>query len=259
MAKISIITVNYNMREGLLRTIRSVLAQRYTNLEYIVVDGNSTDGSRAVLESELPPSARWSSERDCGIYDAMNKGVRMSSGDWVIFMNSGDTFADPDVISDVFAIPRESDLVYGDKLWRYSELKLTRFVRAEDPAVLPYRMHCSHQALFTRRTILADHPFRTDIQAADYAFLLAAWVEGRKFEHVSRTICVADAGGVSDRNRLESLRQRLTLVRAAGLLSPAIYLGYARMAMLALAGNWLRAVLPASLVRKLLILKRGSI
>jgi glycosyltransferase involved in cell wall biosynthesis len=259
MAKITVITINYNMREGLLRTIRSVLAQRYMDLEYIVVDGNSTDGSRAVLESELPPSVRWSSEPDSGIYDAMNKGVRLSSGDWVIFLNSGDIFADSDVIQDVFAAPRTADLIYGDKLWRYPQLNLTRFVSAEDPGVLPYRMHCSHQALFTRRTVLASRPFRTDINAADYAFLLTAWVEGMKFEHVNRTICVAESGGVSDRNRLDSLRQRMMVVRAAGLLSPAVRLGYARMAILALAGNWLRAVLPASLVRKLLTLKGGSV
>jgi len=259
MTKVSVVTVNYNMRDDLVRTIKSVREQTFPNVEYVVVDGGSTDGSRDILETGLPAGTSWVSERDGGIYDAMNKGVRMSSGEWIIFMNSGDVFHDPRVIDDIFATPPKSDLVYGDKLWRYPDLQLTRFIPADPPAVLPYHMNCSHQALFTRRELLISHPFRTDIVASDYAFLLDRWIQGADFEHVERTVCIGDAGGISDRNRLESLCQRMTLVRAAGLMSPRLRLSYASMAMRAVAGNWLRAILPASLVRKLLDMKRGSV
>ena len=259
MTKVSVVTVNYNMRNDLLRTVASVREQIFPNVEYVVVDGGSTDGSRDILETSLPSGTLWVSERDAGIYDAMNKGVRMSSGDWLIFMNSGDVFHDARVIDDIFAIPHTADLIYGDKVWHYPDLQFTRFVPAEPPAVLPYRMNCSHQSLFARRELLMRHPFRTDMVAGDYAFLLDMWIERAQFEHVNRTVCIGDAGGISDRKRLESLRQRMALVRAAGLMSPRVRLSYAGMALRAMAGNWLRTVLPASLVKKLLRLKRGSI
>ena len=96
--RVSIITVTYNAEPLLERTLQSVLAQRYADKEIVVVDGQSSDGTVAVIKRHAAAIQSWVSEPDRGIYDAMNKGVRMATGDWILFMNAGDTFASDDVL-----------------------------------------------------------------------------------------------------------------------------------------------------------------
>lgn len=100
--KISVITVVYNDVDNIERTITNVLKQTYPNLEYIVVDGNSTDGSVNIIKKYSNQLAYWCSEKDKGIYDAMNKGVQHCTGEWIIFRNCGDYFRTPTAIEDVF-------------------------------------------------------------------------------------------------------------------------------------------------------------
>ena len=90
--KLSIITINYNHKEGLLKTIKSVVNQTYHDIEYIVIDGGSTDGSKEYIESKQEYINQWVSEKDHGVYNAMNKAIRMAQGEYCIFMNSGDHF-----------------------------------------------------------------------------------------------------------------------------------------------------------------------
>ena len=89
---ISVITINYNNLEGLKKTVESVFEQTFKNVEYIVVDGGSTDGSKAYIESKADSIAHWVSEPDTGVYNAMNKGVKKATGDYLLFLNSGDHF-----------------------------------------------------------------------------------------------------------------------------------------------------------------------
>src|SRR5690349_19507415 len=91
---VSVITVNYNQRGGLEKTIASVLAQSWPGLEYLVIDGGSTDGSADLIRANHDHISYWVSERDRGLYDAMNKGVKAAKGDWILFMNSDDIFVD---------------------------------------------------------------------------------------------------------------------------------------------------------------------
>ena len=113
--RITVVTVAFNAREALETTIRSVAGQDYPNLEYIVIDGGSADGSLEVIERHAADITRWVSEPDRGIYDAMNKGVAMATGDYCIFMNAGDTFVAPDTVNTVVAgMERGDDVVYGD-------------------------------------------------------------------------------------------------------------------------------------------------
>ena len=90
--KFSIISINYNHKEGLIRTIKSVLCQNNDNYEYIIIDGGSSDGSVDVIKDNAANIAYWVSEKDNGVYHAMNKGVAKAKGDYLIFMNSGDCF-----------------------------------------------------------------------------------------------------------------------------------------------------------------------
>jgi len=100
MPKLSIITVNFNNAEGLARTIESVLAQHYTNLEFIIIDGNSTDSSVEIIEKHETAISKWVSELDNGVYHAMNKGIAMATGDYVLFLNSGDCLYQATVLQD---------------------------------------------------------------------------------------------------------------------------------------------------------------
>lgn len=100
---ISIVTVNYNNLEGLKRTVASVFGQTYVEKEMIVIDGGSSDGSSEYIYSQFSSFAYAVSERDSGIYNAMNKGIKHASGEYVIFMNSGDVFFNTEVLSDVFS------------------------------------------------------------------------------------------------------------------------------------------------------------
>ena len=107
----TIITINYNNKEGLERTIKSTAKQTFKNFEYIVIDGGSTDGSVEVIKQYASEIDFWVSEKDNGIYHAMNKGVSHAHGDYLLFMNSGDTFHSPDVLNSVAEY--QEDIICG--------------------------------------------------------------------------------------------------------------------------------------------------
>ncbi len=98
MPKISVITVNYNNAEGLKSTIKSVLSQSLTEFEFIVVDGDSSDGSRAIIDEYKDHISQWLIKADSGVYQAMNRGIEMATGTYVLFLNSGDTFRDSQIL-----------------------------------------------------------------------------------------------------------------------------------------------------------------
>ena len=111
--KLSIITVNYNNRDGLQKTIDSVICQTFKDYEWIIIDGGSTDGSRELIEQYQDHFAYWCSEPDKGVYNAMNKGIAKAKGEYVNFMNSGDCFADANVLERLFADGYDEDIIAG--------------------------------------------------------------------------------------------------------------------------------------------------
>ncbi len=111
MNKVSIITINYNNSEGLDKTLKSIYNQTHTNFEHIVIDGGSTDSSRAVIENYKDKIAYWVSEKDKGIYNAMNKGVLKATCDYVLFLNSGDTFNSNEALKNAVSYTFNTDLV----------------------------------------------------------------------------------------------------------------------------------------------------
>ena len=114
--KISVITVCYNAVDVIEKTILSVTNQTYNNIEFIVVDGGSTDGTISIIKRYEKQIDKWISEPDEGIYDAMNKGIKMASGGWLNFMNAGDVFTRSDLLSDIFSleIPDNIQFLYSD-------------------------------------------------------------------------------------------------------------------------------------------------
>jgi glycosyltransferase involved in cell wall biosynthesis len=245
--KISIVTVNFNMARELPGTLDSVLGQDYPNLESVVIDGGSTDGSQNIIGAYGPRLGYWTSEPDRNLYDGMNKGVVAATGEWVLFMNSGDHFASQDAVSRMFRDEHSgADLVYGDYIRIYPERGITRTIRAEVPHVLPLRMNCSHQSLFMRRELLLSRPFRMEYLAADYDSILSAYVSGKNFEYVDCVVSIAAVGGRSDRYRLTMLVQRLAILRRHGLLSLRVLLHYIGLMGRVVVAVPLKAMLPRS-------------
>lgn len=199
---ISIVTICRNNLEGLRRTAASVLAQTTDRFEWIVIDGGSTDGSAEYIKAELAPHVSyWCSEPDGGIYEALNKGVAHARGEYVIAMNSGDAFADPDVLRNCLTHEFKADVVYGDWIRRYPDheekrqaprqLKPFHFIRLDLPNIC-------HQAMFVRTSLLKDSPYDVRYRVlADYAKWRQFMLEGRPFQYVPLTVCRFQTGGLS--------------------------------------------------------------
>ena len=112
--KFSIITINYNNSKGLKRTLDSIISQTCHEFEWIVIDGGSSDGSRELIEQHQDSITYWCSEPDKGIYNAMNKGVNKATGDYCLFLNSGDHLCNSKVVEHLISIPFSADIVSGD-------------------------------------------------------------------------------------------------------------------------------------------------
>lgn len=114
MPKISIITINFNDAKGLLKTMLSVNEQTYSDIEHVIIDGLSSDNSLEIIEQNKMPFTRWVSEKDKGIYDAQNKGIEQTKGEYLIFLNAGDYLADKTVLQQIAPRLDGIDLLYGD-------------------------------------------------------------------------------------------------------------------------------------------------
>lgn len=178
--KVTVITVCYNAVSLLEDTMKSVLSQTYDNIEYIIIDGASTDGTQEIIKKYEDNLDFWISEPDKGIYDAMNKGLLKATGEWIAFMNAGDTYVDDSVIYDIFDKMGRvySDSVHDKKVKvigghitnHYNGESEVHF--ADYPGVIPYKIPICHQASFTRRILgIGNCPFQFNTKykiAADY-------------------------------------------------------------------------------------------
>lgn len=206
--RVSIITVCYNAAAQLLPTLQSSVAQDYPNKEIVIVDGGSTDGTADIIQQHKHHIDRWVSEPDGGIYDAMNKGVRMATGDWVIFMNAGDLFAATDVLSRIFQSDRSrAGVLYGDVVKDGTVKVATAQYRVY------HRMLFCHQSSLVRRELLLRTPFDTSHRmSADFKSFLMLHQQGVRFEHVGFAIAVFDTSGVSNVRRSAGLKDNLSVL-----------------------------------------------
>lgn len=195
---LSIITINYNNRDGLQKTIDSVLSQTWTDYEWIVIDGGSTDGSKELIERYQEHLAYWCSEPDKGVYNAMNKGIAKAKGEYLNFMNSGDTYYETETLKKVFGGERKADILYGDclKVFEHHE-EILRFPQPMELYALYGRPIC-HQAMMIRSSLLKDCGYDETFRiCADYKHLLETAMKGATFEHVGTTVCRYDMNGMS--------------------------------------------------------------
>ncbi len=216
----SIITVTYNAAALLEGTLNSVAAQSYPHLEYIVVDGASTDGTRDLLQRHSARISRWVSEPDRGLYDAMNKGLQMATGDFVWFLNAGDHLYDERTLERIAeAASPDTDVLFGEVLL-VDEQRRPLGTRSERttrrlPAELTWKslrqgMVVCHQGILVRRSIAPA--FRIDNLAADMDWVIEALKRSRKNTRVEGLLATYLVGGLSARKRLPSLFHRFEVM-----------------------------------------------
>ncbi len=192
--KFSIITITYNNRDGLSRTAESIQNQTNKIYQWIIIDGASTDGTRDDFVHYT--SATIISERDNGIYDAMNKGINNATGDYLIFMNAGDTFANPDILDRVMPLTQNApDLMYGDSI------EGNHYKPARAPKHINWGLFTHHQAIFYNRTALGNMRYNTDYKiSADYDLTLRFLKIHGKTEYLNKAICIFEQGGISQQH-----------------------------------------------------------
>lgn len=209
MHKISIITVNFNNKKGLAKTIDSVLTQTYSNIEYIIIDGGSTDGSKELIEQYTSSITYWISEKDKGIYDAMNKGITHATGDYLLFLNSGDFFISVNVLNDIFGKKIYKELlIIGRQYYINQKGKITssRHLIPEDICEdFFWSNTLPHQATFINKNLL-DQIGGFDLKykvVADWAFWYEAIITNNStYLFIEHFISYMESDGIpSDINK----------------------------------------------------------
>lgn len=211
--RFSVITVCYNALSVLPGTVASLKSQACSDYEWVVVDGGSSDGSAQWLAEQAPDVLL--SERDAGIYDAMNKAVRLACGEFVFFLNADDRFADAQVLADVDAAlsraPR-ADLVYGSAVYASAQARSRQTYRHLTPRNLPFANLC-HQAVFARRSLFDRFgPFDMGYPIiADLVWLVVVFRSGAVRLCIDRDICVFATGGMHEKHsaQLQAERRRM--------------------------------------------------
>lgn len=210
--KLSIVTVCYNCAHMLEKTITSIMDQDSDNFEYIIVDGGSTDNTRQILKRYAGRIDCCVSEPDNGIYDAMNKGVGMSRGHYVIFMNAGDTFADGSTVGRLLSsADTDADVVYGDVIKHGADGE--DIVREAEEPHNSHRMFFCHQSAMATRESLLRHPFDlSHPYSADFKFFKTLIQQKAKFQHVGFPVARFDTTGISNRRRSAGLRDNMRVI-----------------------------------------------
>ena len=201
--KLSVITVNYNNKAGLQRTIDSVVCQTWRDFEWIVIDGGSTDGSKELLEQYQQHFAYWCSEPDGGVYNAMNKGIARAKGDYLLFLNSGDALYDENVLQTIDDIHSSADIITGQAI----RMDTNELLRQYDKNLLMqlYLDTLNHQATFIKRELFKDTCYDESLKiVSDWKFWLEAILWKRaSVDVVDIIVTKQDMTGISSDQKKE--------------------------------------------------------
>lgn len=200
MHKFSIITVNLNNATGLKKTMDSVLHQSYSNFEYIVIDGGSIDQSVETIKSEARRLSHWITEKDKGVYDAMNKAIKVANGEYLLFLNSGDYLTDKNTLADAVGQFENTDIVYGNLQMVEEEKSYT--------AVYPSKLSFAdfvegslpHPGSFIKRRLFDELGYYDETLriCADWKFFLEAICRhNASYKHIDQTIAFFYLNGLS--------------------------------------------------------------
>ena len=223
---ITIITVCRNCGNRISKTVRSVLAQDYTDYEYLIQDGGSSDDTLKIAEESKPLFEQKGikmdivSEPDNGIYDGMNRAVLRATGTWINFMNAGDCFYSSSVLSDIFNKSNypNAAILYGDAVeYEYGGYHMFR----KSFESIEKRMPFSHQSSFVNRELLSRYPFKTDyLIGADYDWLLSMYKKGFFFRDTGVITCIISKDGISSLKLYDTYMETLKIRNSHGINGP---------------------------------------
>jgi len=224
----SIITVVYNGADTLERTIKSIIRQTYDAIEYIVVDGGSKDGTHNIINKYRKNIHKFISEPDNGLYDAMNKGMQLATGEYLWFINSGDEVADENILTTIFNQFPKADIYYGDTIitdMQGHEIGLRRLSPPEQLNWKDFRhgMVVSHQSVIVRVNIC--HPYILKYKySADYEWVLYALKHSATIINTHLVLSRFLDGGLTKKNILPGLKERFNIMtQYFGLLNTIIH------------------------------------
>lgn len=210
---LNVVTVVYNGEKTIEKTIKSVLEQTYDHIKYYVVDGQSTDNTLTIIKKYESQIERWISEKDRGIYDAMNKAIKLieDENSYIIFLNSDDYFYDKDVIKNAVSKFANHDFIYGKVYYRdlVSEFG-TSLGKREDYYTLPLGM-IQHQATFTKKALFTKYGYfdLTFRIASDYDFALKIFSNDVKTQFIDNIISTMAMGGISSSLALKTFEEKI--------------------------------------------------
>ena len=214
MLKLSVITINLNNREGLCKTIKSVINQTFTNFEYIIIDGSSTDGSVDLIKEYSIVGKKhfiWLSESDSGIYEAMNKGIRLARGEYIHFINSGDYLSNNYVYDTLFSNNYTEDIIYGNQIDIFKDKSILNkgFQKSDLTFFDVFNGAIYHSSSFTKRTLFFEYGFFDESYQiiGDYIFFVKSIGFGKaSVKYVDMLISYFDGNGVSSQTNGEMVK-----------------------------------------------------
>jgi len=216
--KISIITIVFNDVRHLEGTILSVINHNYTNIEYIIIDGGSTDGTVDLIKKYSDQIAFWKSEPDQGIYDAMNKGLRAATGDYVWFLNSGDKIYNENLLTKIISDLGDNlpDVIYGETMIIAEDGSEIGFRRLKAPILLSWRslrngMLVCHQSFIAKRTIVPFYNLKYRF-SSDFDWMLNTLKKAESIHDSKEIISAFLDGGISKKNVRTGLTERFFIM-----------------------------------------------
>lgn len=214
--KFTIITITFNAARWLERTVVSILSQSYPNIEYLIIDGGSKDGTVDIIKQYAPGIAYWISEPDKGLYDAMNKGLKQATGDYVWFINAGDTLQSAATVQRIaMKIGKRSslpDVIYGETSIVDAEGKPLGMRRLKAPKQLSWKsfrmgMLVCHQSFIAKRTIAPEYDLHYRL-SADYDWCIRCLKQAKSIYNTKMILSNYLEEGLSTQQRKASLKER---------------------------------------------------
>jgi glycosyltransferase involved in cell wall biosynthesis len=215
--KISIITIVYNNVRDIEHTILSVINQSYSHIEYIIIDGASTDGTLDIIQKYRGSIDILVSEKDAGIYDAMNKGLAKATGDYVLFLNSGDELFDNNTIQTIVEKGKGADIIYGETKLVDEDRKIIGDRRHKAPQQFDwksfqYGMNVCHQAIYVKRDIAEPYDMQYKL-SADVDWVIRAAKKAKTTQNVNCYVARYLVGGMSQKRHKQSLKERYAIFK----------------------------------------------
>ena len=230
MITLSVITVTYNAEHTIERTLKSVQGQTYPHIQHIIIDGNSSDNSVSIIKNYTTDKTKWISEPDKGIYDAMNKAVKWASGDYICFLNAGDTFFESETVEKLMLQLKDSspDIVYGETAIVNNEGNFLHMRRLKAPESLTWKsfklgMLVCHQAFIIKRALFEFYDL-TYRYSADFDWCIRMMKKTNSIFNSHLTLINYLNEGTTTANRKASLKERYRIMSSYyGKISTFLY------------------------------------